>query len=328
MAFSPRQFMSGHVYELTFRARKGFPLPPKRVIKSLLRSCLGRTQRDFKVHICHFLWMANHMHMVIIIKDAEAAKLFYAELKKKITDGLKAMTGRSYLLLWERRPNVMRLYDIEDVKLKIAYVYANPARAGLVNSIDEYPGYSSIELYKALKDSPVTAKSSELVPWLRLPRIERLPPLLSEATDKFMSEKWEKEAKKKHLLVIEPNLWMACFGVTDQEEVTALNKEIVADLYGREMQFKEERTSQGKSVVGVNRLKKMAIMAEYTPKKTKADRHVFIVCRDKLTRILFIAQFKEFAALCKARYQEWKAGDFSSPWPVGAFRPPMPNAIS
>jgi len=273
--------------------------------------------------------MANHPHIIIIIKDAEAAKRFYAELKKKLTDSLKAMLGFNYLHLWEPRPNVSRLRYFEDVMAKIAYVYANPSRADLVDSIEEYPGYSSYDDFRNCPNE-VEAKVSELVPWIRHSRLGRVPAILSEKTDEFLTKKYQSEAKKKHMLIVEPNLWMKCFGISESQDVADTNKKILEDLKGRELQYKEKRLHDGKRVKGVNRLRKMAIMEEHTPKRSKNDRHIFIQCFDKLTRILLIQEFKEFAALCKQRYREWKAGDFSNPWPPGAFRPPMPplaNAI-
>ena len=224
MPYAPRNFTANNVYELTFRARKGFPLPPKRLIKALLKGVLARTQRDFKVHICHLIWMANHPHIIIIIKDAEAAKCFYAELKKKLTDSLKAMLGFNYLHLWEPRPNVSRLRYFEDVMAKIAYVYANPSRADLVDSIEEYPGYSSYDDFRNCPNQ-VEAKVSELVPWIQHSRLGRVPALLSDKTDAFLTKKYLSEAKKKHMLIVEPNLWMKCFGISDMSRSLFLDRE-------------------------------------------------------------------------------------------------------
>jgi len=368
MSFTPRMYHSGELYELCFKARKGFPLPPLRTINKLIKSALARTQRDCKVHICHFVWMANHCHILIIVIDADAAKNFYSELMKRLTDSVKALTGKPYLNLWQTRPVVPVIGNIEAAKAKIAYIYANPSRANLVNTIEHYPGYSSfpqfIQSIENYSNAPINNSSSaadapanatahtstysslltlqikETVHWIQSSHIPTLPSAsLSEQQDKFfadklnnpISKKGNRKTQKKHDLILEPNLWLSCFGDYSNEDVIRINKEILQDLKHSESEYAEARLKANKTIIGTQRLKQLAVMADYEPKRDPNDRRIIVICSDKELRIQLIKRHKEFAMLCRLRYTQWSTGDTSEPWPPAGFRPPMPimaNAIN
>ena len=344
MSFTPRMYHSGELYELCFKARKGFPLPPLRTINKLIKSALARTQRDCKVHICHFVWMANHCHILIIVIDADAAKNFYSELMKRLTDSVKALTGKPYLNLWQTRPVVPLIGNLEAAKAKIAYIYANPSRANLVNTIEHYPGYSSfpqfIQSNASACSSLLTLQIKETVHWIQSSHIPTLPSAsLSEQQDRFFSDKLNnpiskkgnRKTQKKHELILEPNLWLSCFGECSNEDVIRINKEILQDLKHRESEHAEARLKANKTVIGTQRLKQLAVMADYEPKRNPTDRRIIVICSDKELRILLIQRHKEFAMLCRLRYTQWSTGDTSEPWPPAGFRPPMPimaNAIN
>jgi len=108
-----RQFIANQPYELCFRAKSGLPLPPNDVINLIIESGLARANRDHKVIICSFLWMGNHPHLIVVSRDAEKLKLFYTELQKYLTEAIKRLLGLDLLLLWEGRPMVALVGDIE-----------------------------------------------------------------------------------------------------------------------------------------------------------------------------------------------------------------------
>lgn len=118
--------------------------------------------------------MGNHAHILLIAKDSEACKRFYTELQKKITDCIKRLLGINNLKLWQGRPNVALIADIDTAVDRIAYLYGNPSRADLVDSIEDYPGYSSYTAFRA-GISKLDYKEAVKVPWIRLNSIEPLP---------------------------------------------------------------------------------------------------------------------------------------------------------
>ena len=323
-----RQIKSGKIYEICCRARQGLPLPPNRTMKAIVKGIMARTQRDQKVTICQFLWMSNHLHILIITKDANDCVKFYTEVQKKITDALKRLLGLSYLHLWEGTPMVALIPDVFTIKDRIAYMYTNPSEADLEVSIERYPGLSSWNEFLQAQDN-VDSLFTSSSPWIREKALEKLPsPSLSEKQDEFFSNKFIKLSKKTHDLVLEPNAWMKCFNIKDPLEVKAINQSIIDDIRAREQQSILRRAVTGKGVIGAHRLIHEPILKAHTPKKK--SKRIFVICCDKDLRIACIKERQAFQQERNERLEQWRAGDFTSPWPPGAFRPPMPplaNAV-
>ena len=148
------------------RVREGLPFAPKRLVELLLKSSLARTQRDFKVTLCHFLWMGNHAHIMVVGRDADQLTRFYGEVQKRITDYLKRLLGKRHLSLWEGEPSVILVADYEAALNRVAYYYANPAMANLNDCIEGYPGLSSFNFFRNAP-SQIDDAWSETVPWVR-----------------------------------------------------------------------------------------------------------------------------------------------------------------
>ena len=170
MPQAPRQIKSNHLYEICFRARDGLPLPVANYMKLLIKCILARTQRDFKVELAHHIWLGNHPHIVATLKDADLARRFYMEVQKKLTDAIKRLLGLEYLQLWAGTPRVIEISDLKSAIKMIAYYYANPAAAHLVESIDDYPGLSSWDDF-TVNTSKLDAAVVHEGPWIRLPSI-------------------------------------------------------------------------------------------------------------------------------------------------------------
>ena len=143
MSRSPRVVFGNTLYEIVPRAREGLPLPPNEVTNQLLTGILARTQRDEKVTLCNFVEMNNHAHQHCIPNEPEQHAKFYMEYQKKITDTVRRLTKRSRLNLWEKRPSVMRLAELEDAIQRLVYIFLNPAKVNFEKSIDDYTGLTT-----------------------------------------------------------------------------------------------------------------------------------------------------------------------------------------
>lgn len=325
MPAARRMIVSNRLYELEIRARSGLPFPPLAVIRLLLASAMARTQRDHKVVVCHFLWMANHLHLLFIAKDAYAAACFYGELTKKITDYMKRLLGLPALELWESRgATVSEVLDLESALSRITYVYCNPARADLVQSVDAYPGFSS---WKPFASSPERSIHTELVPWIRQPSIKPIPcgASLSERQDRFLARSLElRNQRHVEQLTVAPNAWYAVFGVTDTAEIERFNSRLFASIREREEVFAKQRQADGRHVMGVSKLKQLPIMRAHTPERDPTDRKILFHTSDSELAVGFLARFREFCAQCREAFEACREGKSAVVgWPPGAFRPPM-----
>jgi len=321
MSTQRRYIQAGCLYEICFRAKEGLPLPPKQVINLLITSAIARAQRDHKVHLCHYLWMSNHPHLYLIARDADQCKNFYGEVQKKLTESIKRLLGESQMNIWEGTANVAHIGDLDEAVREIAYAFANPATANLVDTIEDYPGLNTFAL---TNNDELTFQHKQKACWVRDRTVKPLQgPCLSERQDMLLTKQLKEANKKRpHELVLEPNLWMQCFGITSNEDIRKVNQRIHRQLWQLEEKARELRLLEGKSIVGRSKLLSEPIMKPHTPKKK--ERKVFVLCSVKELRISLIQQYKEFCAICRERYSEWKQSNFDNPWPPGAFRPPLP----
>lgn len=320
-------YQSKKLYELCFRADQGLPLPARPLIRFLIQSALARTQRDSKVILGNQVWMANHPHLSFISQDVNALRNFYGELKKRLTDMLKRLLGLKKLRLWPKEPTVCEILDIDMAVERHVYYFLNPARASLVNSIDEFPGESTWQAFVNAEPS-VDAKIEVAVPWIRLPTI----PVLSRANPSRIEEARVIEElirvnKEHHLLVIYPFAWIKAFGVTDRMEVQQLKDRVIRAVREKEVELLRQRAKDNKGVFGATRLQQEPItVSGYEPKKE--GESIFFLSSLVELRQDFLARFKDFCTKCKECFEKACVGYKDIVWPPGAFVPPIPPLVN
>jgi REP element-mobilizing transposase RayT len=326
MSRTRRYFRSGRPYELDIRVKSGLPFACLEIIKLLLESAIARAQRDGKVKICHMLWMGNHLHLLMIIFDAEQCVHFYQEIQKKITESMKRLLGYERLNLWEGDPILAQIYSVERTIERLGYFYANPAEANLVETIDEYPGLSS---WQDFLSAPleVDSKVSRDVPWIRLPTIQELPSLsLTDKQDKEICDTLRSKNKKSHELAVYPYAWTKCFGETINP--AAIKERLIASVRDKEQIARARRSADGVSLLGAARLKREPIMKAHTP--SPRERRIFMLADTPAERVSGIAEMRAFVERCNECYRLARNGHPNPPWPPGAVRPylrPVANAI-
>ena len=314
-----RVFLSGHVYEFGFRAKEGLPLPTWELMKLLITSALARTQRDDKVTLCHHMWMGNHVHIIAVLNDAQAAVDFMQELQKKLTEAIKRLLGKNHLNIWEGRPMMSVIADSNKVMDRIAYLYANPASAGLVDAVDEYPGVSSWAEFQGISHT-IEASSKKVVPWVRQPFITKLGKhTLSPLEDKTMAASLaQASSKKTHELILYPNAWMRTFDITDAKDVEECNRQVHTLIRQKEAEARELRGK--KKVLGAERLRRERIFKEHKPKEHREK--IFVLSSDIKLRVKFIHYVKVIAEEARGLFESWTNGA-QVQWPPGVFRPPL-----
>ena len=320
-----RQFCSGMVYEICFRAKRGIPLPARPLMNQLIKSALARTQRDYKVIICTFVWMGNHPHIIVVSRDIEELTKFYGELKKRITESVKRLLGLRQLTLWEESgATVPVVLDINEAASRMVYIFTNPTAAKLVTSIDKYPGLST---WKAFNELPADIKSeaTEQVPWIHMDTIPDLPnPQFSKNEEnralRIILE--DENNQERFPLIISPFAWLAAYGVTEPEEIQEYRSNIIERVREKEEELAKERAKTGRGVMGHTRLLAEGISFDHVP--TKKGRRIFVLSSTNEWRINFILNFRAFCEECRDCYELMKLGHKNIEWPPGAFVPPAP----
>ena len=326
MSRSPRVVFGNTLYEIVPRAREGLPLPPNEVTNQLLTGILARTQRDEKVTLCNFVEMNNHAHQLCIPNEPEQHAKFYMEYQKKITDTVRRLTKRSRLNLWEKRPSVMRLAELEDAIQRLVYIFLNPAKAKLEKSINDYPGLTTWKAFTTC-DASVDAEVRVTAYWTPASYLESLPAgnRLSPACEKAVATRLrESEDTVQYELVIKPLAWLKVYGVTNPSRIEAIRQRIISEVYAEEAKLAKERLEQEHAVIGAQRLRHQEYLKSHTPKKK--ERNIFLVCGNHSLRPTLIKVFQDIVAACRKCYLALKAG-LPHEWPPGTFIPWVPPRV-
>lgn len=326
MPRSRRIVFSNTLYEIVPRAREGLPLPPNEVTNQLLSGILARTQRDEKVTLCNFVEMNNHAHQHCIPHEPQQHTKFYMEYQKKVTDTVRRLTKRSRLNLWERRPSVMKLAELEDAIKRLIYIFLNPAKAGLVHSIDQYPGLTTWKAFTTCEAS-VDAEVRLNAYWTPVSRLERLPVgnRLSPAYDEAMATRLrEDNSTVPYELTVKPLAWLELYGITDPSKIERIRQRIISEVYAEESKLARERRERGCGVIGAEKLRRQEYLKPHTPKKR--ERKIFLICGNHSLRPTLLKVFHDIFDRCRTCYVALKAG-VPHEWPPGTFIPWVPPKV-
>lgn len=312
---------SGGVYEICLRTRQGLPFQQFEFIKLLLLSSMARAQALTGVKICHFLWMGNHCHMIVIPGNQTNLSRFYGILQKACTDWLKALLGIKKLSIWDPRPSVIALLSPETVAKRIAYLYANPARAKIAGAIDHYRGANSYEAWRA------ASNIADYVEEIPAPRIGKLElPAITE--NSYISDCLEVKLtslvsrcflNESQTLRITPNAWASRFA-SPSAAIQLINDMALQKL--KDEEHLARRVTSLKQHYNP-RLTRM-FFPPHIPKKF--SRKVFVISDCAKMRSEFIRQHTKICELTHELYQTKFRYGLYVQWPAGIFvaRPQIP----
>jgi hypothetical protein len=326
MGRTNRVIFEGTLYEVVPRAREGLPLPPTEVTNLLLTGILARVQRDNKVTLCNFVEMNNHAHQHCIASDPALQVKFYMEYQKKVTDTVRKLTKRRWLHLWEGRPSVAYMAELQDAINRLVYIFLNPVRAGLVESIDDYPGLSSWKAFLTCEPS-VDAEVIVRARWIPASRVPALPSgnRLSPTNDRLMAQGMrDSPYAVSHDLVIKPLAWLKIFGVTEPREIEAIRQRVVSQVRENEAVTAQERRNSGRGTMGSQRLRQQEYLRPHVPKRK--DRRIYLICGNHNLRPQIIHMIQSVLEKCRQCYQALKDGRYDE-WPPGTFVPWLPPRL-
>ena len=301
-------------------------MPPNQTSNEIKLGILGRTQRDSKVELSHFVDMNNHSHTLAVSNHCRELSDFYMEIQKKTTDAVKALLGLSSLSLWEGRPTVAKVATLDDVINRIVYIYCNPSNASLCDSIEEYPGINSWSAF--LQCEPrVDAEVVVDARWYPVSEIPKLPARsLSPKQDaRIHQELLGSEKALSHPIIIKPFKWLEFFGIIEAEKIERIRRKIINRVRENERGNAEARRAAGKRSVPRSVLVREPYMKPHTPKKK--ERKIYLICSDRELRVELLEQFQQILDRCRECYRKAKEG-LRVEWPPGTFTPWFPPGIT
>ena len=300
---------------VTLSLEEGLLLLSNPLIEQLLKSCLARAQFLYPVVVNHFLFESTHLHMLLTVDNPDHVSSFIRHFKTDSAHMLNSILGRDKRTVWCDGYDSPVVLTFARAIMVIAYIYSNPAKDNLVDSIDEYPGVSSWKMWQR-------GEVAKKWPYLRRPQFRALPHQshsysgYSREAERILSE-----TKAVHQFSINPNAWLSAFKITDPVEQAKVNELIVKRVRHLEERAKEARLKEHKRVIGPERLKSQVLDTHYRPKRF--GRRMWCLAERRSIRQPFINFLKRLFARAREIRQRWFVGDFSLPYPMGLYPPSM-----
>lgn len=295
MSRNRKHIINKTVLEICFRAEQGLVLPATPLMQAIFIGLLARAQTLYPVTICHFVVMANHVHLLIVVQDPADVPRFMEYLKRESAHAINRILGRDRHTVWTAEYDSPIVLDAEKVIDRIVYFYTNPQQARLVQKIEHYPHLSS---WRAFVKGGARLK----VPYFPRTAIPRgLTPV--QAKSRRIVDEMLKNSPSKHSLVLSPDGWMECFDASAGADPDRVRREIIERIRHKETQL---TTEHGPSVVGAKALAEEGVKLDYIPKKR--SKKMLCLGSTKRIRATFIAWYKETAALAAAAVAGWLKG--------------------
>jgi len=145
MARSPRSIETpGRVVEVTSRTLHGrYLMRPSEEANQLILGVVGRAQAKYGVELFAFVFLSNHLHILMRVLGVEQMALFTGFVKGNIARelGVVHQWREKY---WGRRYHHCPVKDTEGAQIKrFRYVLSNSCKEGLVRSPLDWPGVTS-----------------------------------------------------------------------------------------------------------------------------------------------------------------------------------------
>ena len=263
---------------------------PDPTIRRLYLYLLAVCAKEFGVLVHAAVLMSTHEHLVVTDPDRRLPD-FLRELHRLVSMGTKAIRQ------WEGPtwdygpPSVVRLLSERAIVEKLAYVMANPVKAGLVRRARDWPGF--IVLPQELGRRKWT---------VRRPNVYFNP----------KNPRWP--------TTVELTLSMPP-ALTERYSVATLRESVAIELKRQEGLALEELKRDGRRVIGSDRIRRLSPHRRATtPEPLRGRNPTFAVGRGQSG--LFIRAVRELRAFRRAYRQaldQWKTGARAVVFPSGTW---------
>lgn len=317
MAKKMKYHPHGSVLFCTFCLEEGLLLLSNPLCIAIIKSCLARAQVLYPVKICHLMTEATHVHLILVVDNPDDVSGFIRCFKVESAHMLNGLLGRDKRTIWcEGYDSPIVLTPLRALAA-IAYLYANPAKDNLEHSIDQYPGFSTWQMF---------LKGDLVHTWKRLRRFQ-----FRKLSEKQHSLRGYTEEAQKLLVAsdevqtfrLDPNAWMEAFGITDSQEQRQINDRLIARIRTLEERANRKREREGKTVLGRTRLLKERLNTTHCPKRS--GRRMWCLSEKRSIRVQFITFFKGLMQKARSIRQRWLSGDTSAKYPPGIYPPSFPK---
>jgi len=276
-------FVHGTLIEVCARTEEGLPFTATPYWEFILHGIFARAQTLYPVSICHVMIMSNHCHLLIVVDDPNCVPGFVGHIKKESAHAVNRLLGRKKHTVWCDGYDAAVVLDAQKAIERIVYLYTNPAKANLIESIYEYPNVSTWKHFL----SGGAEISCKRTPRAIIPKLPKKPLTLKEQYQ--LRLQLEEQAAEENILFIEPEAWLKCFPETVEANPDDIKAEIIKSVLGEEKQLAKDRTGR---VFGREALQLEDPRQFYQP--IKRGKRMICLSSIKRRRVAFIQWFKDY----------------------------------
>lgn len=282
----PRRVLKDTPVEITQRTlARTFRFLPRREINDLVLYVLGVGAERYGVSLYGFVMMATHYHLTA--RDVHGNmpafvgyvnSLLARALNTLQAENNKVWSGSEYVAVVPRAP--------QDLLGRIVYGLANPAAAGLVNRVEEYPG---VVVTPARIGTAITVKRPEF----------------------FFKEGGNMPASVTLRFEVPPEF--------EHLGLAAYRALLWRKLRDREADHRAERRREGRSVIGAKRLRQAKCGDRSRSWEQWFTLRPTLAAKVRAERIAAIRALQAFREAYRSAWDRWSAGDRTVVFPAGTW---------
>ena len=275
-------------------------LRPSRDLVDIFNGVLLRAAERYPVHVCAFVALSNHTHLLLIPEDGKALSAFMTYFGGNVGKEIGRMHDWRESLFGRRFSHVNVSEEPGEQEARLRYLLSNGCKEGLVKRPEDWPGPSSTEaLLTGTKVSGVWFNRSAEYEARRCGR---------------QFSKYEfAEVHSRELAPIPA--WEPLSPEERRSRVQEMVREITAET-------RERIETTGRAPLGVKRILRQH--PHERPAKTKKSPKPIVHAASRQVREAMKTQFYRFREAYREASEALRAGDFDVEFPPGCHRPRLP----
>jgi len=285
----PRRIIPGTTYELTRRTtRQEFRLLARREEIELMGYALAVCSRRYGVEVHAAMCMPNHYHITASDPLGRIPD-FQRDFDSLTARALNAEHGCQEAMWSSRRASQVTLVEPEDIWRKLVYTLVNPAKAGLVGKLSDWPLF---------KTRPIEVT--------RPPQVFRRPKL------RFFT----KDSKMPEEATLELTVPKALGDIADDDFAEELQTRVAAE----EAKLRAERLAVGDRVKGARAIKLLKPTDSPQTQAPMGGLDPAIAAKRKSVRIEALKALRAFRDAYREALVKWREQAGPVTFPYGTFQ--------
>jgi REP element-mobilizing transposase RayT len=286
---------------ITNRTLQGrYLLRPGPSFNDLFLGILGKAQRQHETDIAAVTVLSNHIHLLLIVDDAQEVSGFMRDLQSKLAREVNGMTGWKGPV-FEHRYNMTVVTGEEPAQVeRLKYVLANGVKENLVERVCQWPGVHSAEAL--MHGTPLEGH------WF-------------DRTREYAARNQGEElSRDEHVfaesVVLSP---IPCWAHLPADRYRERVKNLVEEV---DAEAARARRQSGAKVLGAKAI--LAQDPQTRPDSVACSLAPLVHAATKAARKMFYEIYAEFVSAFRAAAEALRQGRRDVPFPAGSFPPALP----